>query len=85
MSECNFDKYIRRASCNMNECPYGYDLDCRECTKRMIAEHDAKIRADAIDAFVHEVKSNWMFRGESGVPYRDAMYAIAKRMKEQKE
>lgn len=40
---------INHSSCVMPRCEYaenGIDIDCDECQKRMIAEHDAKIRAD---------------------------------------
>lgn len=65
-------------------------LECQNYTvsemrfQEILKEHDAKIRAQAIDEFAREVNSNWLFRGESGVPYRDTIYGIAKRMKEEK-
>lgn len=42
----NFDTYMRKSACHMNDCPYGHDISCRECVNRMIAEHDAKVRAE---------------------------------------
>ena len=44
------EKYvINHSSCGMPRCEYvenGADIDCDECQKRMIAEHDAKVRAE---------------------------------------
>lgn len=40
---------VNHSSCGMPRCEYvenGIDISCDECQKRMIAEHDAKIRAE---------------------------------------
>ena len=49
--ESNFDKYIRKSDCEMNDCPYGYDLSCVDCVNRMIEEHDEKVKSDAVKEF----------------------------------
>lgn len=72
------DIYLRSSRCSLIECLYGDDMSCEYCIKCMIAEHDAKV----IDAFVREVESNWLFRGESSKSYRGTIEAISKRMKE---
>ena len=46
--ENSFDTYFRKSTCNMNECPYGFVISCRQCVNRMIAEHDKKIRAEVL-------------------------------------
>lgn len=43
------DYVIKHSSCVMPKCIYvenGIDINCDECQKRMIAEHDAIIRTD---------------------------------------
>lgn len=40
---------INRSSCGIPRCEYvehGVEIDCDECKKRMLAEHDAIVRAD---------------------------------------
>lgn len=58
--ESNFDQYIGSAACYMNDCPYGYDISCADCVKRMVAEHDvehdAKVRAEAIDECFNKIE-----------------------------
>lgn len=47
---------INHSSCGMTKCEYvenDIDITCDECQKRMIEEHDAKIRADE-QAFVEK-------------------------------
>lgn len=80
----NFDKYIKSASCYLHDCPYGYDISCRECVNRMIAEHDAKVRADAIDELkdlIISLYADSKDKTELCARFRDR----AEEMKEQKE
>lgn len=49
----NFDTYMRKSTCHMNDCPYGYDISCRECVNRMTTEHNAEI----INKFAETLKS----------------------------
>lgn len=51
MDELNV--YISNSQCNLIECLYDEDMLCKDCIKRMIAEHDAKV----IDGFTQFVKS----------------------------
>lgn len=44
MDELNV--YISNSQCNLIECLYDEDMPCKDCIKRMIAEHDAKVRAE---------------------------------------
>ena len=67
----------------MNECPFGYDISCQECTKRMIAEHDAKVRAEAIDEFSRKLVQ-WKPQNEEYMSFRDVVFQIAEQLKEQK-
>lgn len=63
--ESNFDQYIRRSACYMNECPYGHDISCRECVNRMIAEHDANVRAEARAEILSEIMGEMAMLNET--------------------
>lgn len=82
------EKYvINHSSCGMPRCEYvenGTDIDCDDCQRIMLAEHDAKVRADAIDELVAKVCTTWLFNGNSGKAYRDEIKYIAEQIKEQK-
>lgn len=51
----NLKEYLKYSTCSagIKECFYGDDYTCAECIERMLAEHDAKVRADAIEEFVN--------------------------------
>lgn len=46
------EKYLRSSRCNLTECLYGDDMSCEDCIERMIAEHDARVREDAMNDFL---------------------------------
>lgn len=61
--------YVRTSNCNMNECPYGEDTLCVICMRRMVTEHDAKVRADAINAIKNDLHKR--ITDEMNNPYQD--------------
>lgn len=44
--------WLEDAGCNHYQCTYGVDIECDDCIKRMVAEHDAEIRRKTIVEFV---------------------------------
>lgn len=44
-------------SAEIDECFYGDNYTCAECTGKMLAEHDTKVRAETIDEFAELLKT----------------------------
>lgn len=53
----NFNKYIRKAMCNITDCPYGPDLSCDECVRRLVAEHDTDVKIHSVEDFQEWLKT----------------------------
>lgn len=50
---------IEHSACSMPRCEYvenDIEIDCYRCKEIMIEEHDAKVRADAIDEYIKIVE-----------------------------
>ena len=81
------EKYvINHSSCGMPRCEYvenGTDIDCDDCQRIMLAEHDAKVRAEAIDEFSRKLVQ-WKPQNEEYMSFRDVVFQIAEQLKEQK-
>ena len=60
------EKYVvNHSTCGMPRCEYvenDIEIDCDKCQEIMLAEHDAKVRADAIDECMTILKAHHMFR-----------------------
>lgn len=77
--------YVRTSNCNMNECPYGEDTLCVTCMRRMVAEHDEKVRADAIKEFVTLIENEMPYDICDGNEAIEEIKKIAEQMKERKK
>lgn len=74
MSICiNCEKYKNNEHC----------IDNIEFCEYQLAEHDKQIRADAFDEVSKSIKTNWLFRGADGKPYREEIDKIVEELKEQ--
>lgn len=62
----------------MNICTnqYGITFD--------LESHDKIIREKAIDELSKTIKTNWLFRGREGKPYRETIDEIVEELKENK-
>lgn len=74
--ESNFDKYIQRSACYMNDCPYGYDISCDDCVSRMVAEHyaehDKQIRTEAVEeaaVLIRQFTREWNMTNHKRISY----------------
>ena len=86
---------INHSTCGVPRCEYvenETDIDCNECQKIMLAEHDSKVRESSIDEFVKAIEKHQTRQDsyleppyiEMGLDMTDVL-EVARELKEQKK
>lgn len=53
-------EFLKSCDCSYDfPCPYGSKIQCDDCIKRMIQEHDVKVKAEVINECIRIVTHYW--------------------------